>query len=183
VREENDPAIHLYESLGFQERTRRTTWYSSSAYTPANNPAGVHIQPVRAADWPTQLNWLNRTYPNELHWHIPFKTELFQPGMKGWLQCLFKGVAVQQWAAWKEGRLIGVLSSQTTLSMNNLLWLAADPEHEEQAAFALLHHLRQVTGKRKAFVFDYPSPLARQAIQSAGFYSHQNLIWMEICFR
>jgi ribosomal protein S18 acetylase RimI-like enzyme len=194
VREENGPAIHLYESLGFEERARRTTWYSSSSFSSANkaaadgNSAGtasspeIQIRPVSPAVWPKQLDWLKRNYPREIDWQTPFKAELLQPGWKGWLQCLLKGVIVQQWAAWKEELLIGVLSNQTTLTTNNLLWLAADPEQEEQAALALLHHLRQVSGKRGSFVFDYPSHRADQAIQSAGFYSHQNLIWMEIKF-
>ena len=183
VREKNDSAIQMYQELGFKERARRTTWYSSSTYTSAELPTEIQIRPPGDAIWKTQHPWLDRAYPPELRWHLPFKTENFRPGFSGWIQRLLKGMSIQQWTAWKQGRLIGVISCQSTLGMSNLLWLAADPEQEDQAADVLLHHVRQVYGGRRSFVFDYPAHLASQQIESAGFYPHQTLIWMEILFQ
>ncbi len=92
VREENEPAIKLYRSLGFQERARRTTWICDSKATPLQDENGrravtpaqpVHIGERRTQDWHAQESWLRRLYPAEVTWHLSLKPAWLRPGVTG----------------------------------------------------------------------------------------------------
>jgi len=182
VREENLPAITLYLDLGFVEQARRTTWVSSTAYQPLAIPEGLKITPRRPDDWQTQAAWLRENYPLELRWNLPLRENTLKPGIGGSFYRFAKAVFVQQWAAWQDLELAGVLACQSTYTRSHVLWLAAKPGFHEVAAQALLHHARQNLGIRRHLVMDYPSQYARQAIEAAGFREHQTLIWMRKLF-
>ncbi len=178
VREENVPAITLYENLGFEEKARRTTWVSSITYQPLSPPDGVIITRRRSDLWHTQETWLLESYPLELRWHLPLQDNSLRPGIAGGFYRFAKALIVQQWAAWQKEELIGVLARQTTHTRSSILWLASKPGFHEVTTQALLHHARQSLGIRRHLVLDYPRQHARQAIEAAGFREHQTLIWM-----
>jgi ribosomal protein S18 acetylase RimI-like enzyme len=179
VREENSPAITLYQELGFEEQARRTTWVSSTAYQPSPLPDGVKISRRRPDIWQIQETWLLESYPLELRWNLPLWDNALRPGIAGAFYRFSKALFVQQWAAWQNKELIGVLACQSTYTRSNILWLASKAGRHEIAAQALLHHARQDLGSRRHLVLDYPRQYARQAIETAGFREHQTLIWMQ----
>jgi len=182
VREENKAAVNLYHSLGFAERTIRTTWYSTHMYTPAPLPDGVRITTRNSDLWETQASWLGRTYPSIIRWNLPLRSRALRPGIAGAIYRLFTATSVRQWAAWSGDALLGILACQVSLGSSNMLWLATRREQEELAAASLLHHARHTMGKGAAFVLDYPAHHAVESIDSAGFYVRQTLIWMQILF-
>ena len=191
VREENEPAIKLYRSLGFLERARRTTWICDGKSSPlqdeparpADHPASaprVSVGVRRAQDWYEQQNWLHRLYPAEVTWHLSLKTAWLRPGLMGFLQRTFNDINLQQWSAWRGDELLGVLTWNAAHSYADNIWLAADAEHEEEAATALLRYARQQLSPKRPLSLDYPAMHAQLAIQGAGFHAHQTLIWMSV---
>src|SRR5512142_2116576 len=70
VRDDNPTAIRIYEELGFEERARRTTYYSkagapiTTAYSSHMAGSDVNsrlaIMPPRSCDFFLQSTWLNR---------------------------------------------------------------------------------------------------------------------------
>jgi GNAT superfamily N-acetyltransferase len=182
VREENTPALKLYLDLGFVEQARRTTWTSHTAYQPLAMPEGLKITSRKPDAWKFQEAWLQESYPPELRWNLPLREHALKPGIAGSLYRFAKALFVQQWAAWQDQELIGVLACQSTYTRSHILWLASKPGFHELAAQALLHHARQNLGIRRHLVMDYPSEHARQAIDAAGFLKHQTLIWMQKIF-
>jgi ribosomal protein S18 acetylase RimI-like enzyme len=191
VREENEPAIKLYRSLGFQERARRTTWVcdgkasplQETASIPANQPANaphVIVGERRAQDWNEQQNWLRRLYPAEVTWHLPLKPAGLRPGLMGFLYRTFNDFYLQQWSARRGDQLLGVLTWNAAHSYADSIWLAADAEHEEEAATALLRYARKKLSPRRPLSLDYPALHAQEAIKGAGFHAHQTLIWMSV---
>lgn len=191
VREDNPGAIRLYQSLGFLERARRTTWAcsESSGFDPvlapeisirSSAPVGLQVGQRLDRDWREQQTWLRATYPPELVWHLALKIDALRPGFWGFLHRLWNDIYVQQWSAWRQGRLLGVLAWQSLAAYSDHLWLAAQPEPDEQAVTALLLHARRRLPTRRSTTLDYPAGKGVGAIQAAGFHPLQTLIWMSL---
>ena len=188
VRHDNPPAIHIYQSLGFREQARRTTWNSPpGAGSPAEAvlPPGERLTQRSAAHWALQSRWLERLYPSALRWHLPLNLGLLKPGLWGSLQRFFSLEYPTHWTYEKEQALQGVLSSHSEAGHNDTLWLAAPPEGEldETAIQALLATARRQSNPRRAFTLNLPAGYAQGAVQAAGFQSVQTLIWMRSDFR
>jgi ribosomal protein S18 acetylase RimI-like enzyme len=62
VRDDNDPAVHLYRALGFQERARRTTWRSGQQEDNTNpqTSSPFAIGPRLQQQWAQQSQWLEQ---------------------------------------------------------------------------------------------------------------------------
>lgn len=191
VREENSAARDLYRSLGFVERASRTTWHSEPE-SGDRNSAQRGIMPIersdiavsvlarRARDWAVQRIWLKRLYPPAIAWQLPLRIPALQPGVWGFIYRLFNDLHLQQWSAWRDGRLIGVAAWQASPGYTDHLWLALDPDGDETAVSPLLSHVRRRTSPRRTLSLDYPSGKAVHEIQSVGFSAHQTLILMEL---
>jgi ribosomal protein S18 acetylase RimI-like enzyme len=185
VRDDNQPAQQLYLSLGFEERARRTTWESKARtsvlleHFPPTPTPGMIISHPRPADWVHQRQWLQQTYPPELSWHLPLDLNSMRPTWTGALQRMFTGVQLQQWAAYDQQLLIGVLSWQPRSNHAGVLWLAADPARESEAIVALFTTVRRQLNKHPRLVLDYPAGRSTQAFQQVGLVNLQTLIWME----
>jgi ribosomal protein S18 acetylase RimI-like enzyme len=186
VREENEPAIKLYRSLGFQERARRTTWIwdpkaASTQDEPAKrlaNTPPVVVGPRKTQDWKEQESWLRKLYPDEVTWHLSLKIAWLRPGLVGFLRRTFNDVNLQQWSARRENQLLGVMIWNSSHSYADSIWLAADADNEEEAATALLRYARKHLSPKRALSLDYPALHAQGAVKEAGFRVHQTLIWM-----
>lgn len=184
VREDNQAALHLYRSLEFRERARRTTWQNS-------NPAsGRELRPeplplVRVIQrqpghWTAQRAWLDALYPSEINWHLNLNVSALKPGLLAGLYRLFADIQVRQWSLAEGDRLLGVATWQSALSYTDHIWLAAPPDTEGFVAQVLLQHIQaRMTTRRRPLTLDYPAGQAVQGIQAAGFEPKQTLIWME----
>lgn len=181
VRADNQPAIDLYRSLGFRERTSRTAWRrAGSTHTdPATSTPGVIVQPRRARQWVTQYAWLKRLYPPALSWNMPLNIPAMRPGLQGGLYRLLTGTSLRQWAAVKDQRLIGVLSWQRYHHQPDQIWLAAPEGGEDLAARALLGAGQPTLTSRRSLLLDFPADRATEALHAVGFSPKQTLIWME----
>ncbi len=81
--------------------------------------------------------------------------------------------------ACKNGEAIGFVSWEPMRSSSDALWLAAPPEHEEEAILALLPYARAaLAGRRRPLSVNYPAGRANAAFLQAGFMHHQTLVWM-----
>lgn len=184
VRDDNPPAIHIYQSLGFEEVTRRTTWYCQQKPAPISFAEGYRLGQRLASHWADQARWLQRLYPEELRWNMPLRWRLFQPGLLGGLTRFFSLEIPIHWTIQRAGRLLAVLSELDDGGPTIPLWLAAPEENQldESAICALLIFVAQQNGKTRPFSLNLPAGYASQAIRSAGFNPQQTLIWMRINF-
>lgn len=186
VREENDAAIRLYLSLGFNERARRTTYHNNRngkvliPNEPVPDSEPLVILPRRSHTWPQQSAWLRSLYPPELTWHLPLNFNILRPGLLGGLYGLINGTITHHWVAQRGDRLVGAITWQSFNGYNDYLWLAVPPILDDAAIQALLLFIRQRLPAHRQVNFDFPARVASQAIQSAGFTAHQTLIWMVV---
>ncbi|HJS28391.1 MAG TPA: GNAT family N-acetyltransferase [Anaerolineales bacterium] len=180
VRDDNQAALQLYQSVGYTEQARRTTWLNRSDFWPPQTAPRVKVVPQRASDWPQQKSWLKRLYPDQLTWNLHINYGLLRPGLLGWARRLFSGSQIKQWSALREGQLAGVLSWQPNIDTPDSLWLAAPPDGEELAIQSLVGALRQLLPARRRFSLDLPSGLGVRSLEGAGFTRDQTLIWMTL---
>ena len=183
VRQENEAAVTLYRSLGFDERMRRTTWFGLQDYTPAVQPPGVTFTSPLPRDWEIQRTWLHEAYPPEVSWHMPYQTNALHPGLLGSFFRFFFSFYITQWAALRESSLLGAAAWQAMGGPANYLWLAAPPDVDENVVHALLVHARRHIPSQRPLTLDYPAGQFSSAIQKAGFEAQQTLIWMVLALK
>ena len=182
VREENTSALTLYQSLGFQERARRTTWLAEPGDASATPQAKITIAPPKVRHWDVQRAWLMRSYPENLAWHMTFRLYLLRPGLLGWLTRLLYDVDLQQWTAQRNERLLAVLSWQRAWGYSDLLWLAAPLVGDPEVVQNLLLHARRHLAQHRALLLEYPARQYADAFLASGFTAQQTLVWMNIEF-
>ncbi len=180
VRQENSGAVSLYRDLGFQERALRTNWFASpGAASHVQGHGRIDIQPRPGQDWPTQREWLERAYSDELSWYSQQNWDVFQPGLFSSVYRFMADINTLQWSAYRGNTLQGVLACQRMYGRPDYLW-AAFPEHPDQEAFtALLYYARRMLSNSRGVVMEYPAGIADEAISAAGFSAQRTLVWME----
>lgn len=179
VREENDPAQHLYTSLHFVERTRRTTWITNAVQEVPPSLIGPVVGPRLREHWSQQAYWLDQLHPPVLDWYLPFKRNTFRPGLTGLFYRVLEDAQLKQWAATWQGQLLGVLAWQRGHGITDRLWLAAPAEYEDTAIPALLSYARWEFPARRKLSLEYPAGRGVEAFKTYGFAKEQTLIWME----
>ncbi len=179
VREDNPAAIALYLSIRFVERARRTTWELAHGAALPEIPARLAIGNRKDSDWPQQASWLRQTYPPEVAWNLGFYSKRLAPGFWNAVANFFNDTPVMQWSVRRAERLIGTASWDPGPYRAENLWLAADPDNEEEALFALLVKARSTLVTRHPLSINYPAGRGTIAFSEAGFVKQNTLIWME----
>ncbi len=188
VRDDNPTAIRIYEDLGFQERARRTTYYSkpgapitaafSSHMAGADLGSRLAIIPPRPRDWPMQRAWLNRVHPAELGWYSRWDWDKLSPDLWNRLYRMFVDFNIRQWAALRGGKLAATVSWMPTMHISNMLWIASEPNGDGDALTAILETARRDLSHYRRLTVEHPAGEMVQAIESAGFDAYRTLIWM-----
>jgi N-acetylglutamate synthase-like GNAT family acetyltransferase len=181
VNSENPAAYLLYNSIGFTERARRTTWRSQKNWEPKFSGAkAILVSKPKRKDWPNQQKWLNENYPNLISWHLAINTKQLVPGFLAGVNRFFDEKKVRQWAAHHEGQLIGTLSWQSSKGMADWLWLACTEENEDRVIKSLLPHAIQLLKVNRQLTLNYMAGRAVESFQEVGFKSHRTLVWMSL---
>jgi len=185
VRDDNGPAVHIYQSLGFQERARRTTWQVRGEHSVYRLAAtnGVKIVPRTVAHWPQQQEWLKRLYPRELSWHLPVDWKALEPGFSGKLYRLLNFNFPRNWVIERAGALQGVLTWQRSLGHTDNLWLATPVNVDEIALRELLADTRRQIPTHRIARLNFPAANASTALLEAGYEVGNTLLWMEYPLR
>jgi ribosomal protein S18 acetylase RimI-like enzyme len=179
VRDDNPAAHNLYLSLGFEERARRTTWEISNSAPLPEMPSHLVIGKRQNEDWPLQSTWLRQTFPPEVAWNLGFHLKRLEPGLWRSLVNLFMEAPVTHWVVRRGQQIIGAACWDPGAYRAENLWLAADPNQEEEALFALLVQARRSLMTRRPLTVNYPVDQGTIAFNQAGFFKQNTLIWME----
>jgi ribosomal protein S18 acetylase RimI-like enzyme len=179
VRDDNQAAIHLYESFGFSAKARRTVWHSRPGLVETNLPEGHKITNRRRMEWGKQKEALKQLYPSTVRWNLSLDIELFSPGVIGSVWRGFSEYKTRQWSLRRNGGWAASLCYQSSRMQADWLWLAAPHDNRDAAIRALLPHARKVLGTRRKLALNYPAGEDREALESVGFHAHQTLMWMQ----
>lgn len=179
VRADNAEAIHLYETLGFVERARRTNWQAVTDSNAQKLDTDIAITNRHPNFWRTQLNWLSRLYPDEISWHANWNFSTLKPGLLNWLYLMFVDINVRQWAATRKDNLLATLSWIPTGRGEGLFAATGERSDPEALTALLLQARRDLYHSYPHVSFEFPAGLFDDAIQAAGFKAQRTLIWMQ----
>lgn len=184
VREDNPAAIQLYQSLGFEERCRRTSWLWEPQYgfLPKVSNEKIRITHRQASDWPLQSRWLDEVYPPEITWNLSLDKNRLKPNFWKDLWHWLNGGEAFHLSAYRNDVLAGVISWQPTSAYADMLWLAADRQDEEEVVAVLLPAAGRRLRNGRPLTVNYPAQWATEGFRRAGFQPHVTLIWMRIQF-
>ena len=179
VEEDNNAAIQLYLSLGFQGKALRTTWNASPGLRPQPKARNPRITTKASRFWEQNRQWLAQAYPENLRWYRMPDFQIFRPGLKYWLYRIFVEHDVRQWAIQKDGKLQALLNWIPMHARRSPLWLATAPQADAAALAELLLHARlQLLSQRTQLYIDYPARQHVEAFTQAGFAAQRTLLWM-----
>jgi ribosomal protein S18 acetylase RimI-like enzyme len=185
VREDNDPAIRLYRSLGFSDQAVRTTWRirpMDLERDPIKFSADLRVRMRSQQDWRQHQAWLAEAYPFKLRWNLPVDFNRFGPGLIQNLTNFLDGIRFRHWAFVEDHALQGVITWQKTRAFANNLWLAFSPETEAELLPDALASVFKRLARRHPLSIDYPKGRSDEALQSLGFEAFRTLIWMRCSF-
>lgn len=180
VRHDNQAAIDLYTSLGFNVRACRTTWVATPESLQGDADPRKRVVLRRARHWTRHKVWLDQNYPPSLRWYFPLRMSAMKPGLWAVLNFLFNEIEIHHWAIEQERELLGVLSWQRARGYADHLWLAAPTEYEDQVLQTVIPFIRRDRNLANPISLDYEQGRAVETLASAGFNPKVTLIWMEV---
>jgi GNAT superfamily N-acetyltransferase len=179
VRDDNPGAVKLYEDLGFQEITRRTTWTANPDSHYPRPASDIDIVSRHPRFWTQQQEWLRRLYPEALNWYAPLNLNALKPGFWNWFYWLFMDFDLHQWAAVRGSQLLATLTWLPRGGRSESIYVGAGESSEPEAVTQLLVHARRALSNHSVLSLEYPAGILTEAIQAAGFKARRTLIWMK----
>ncbi len=167
VERDNPAAQLLYQRLGFEQLTTRTSWRRppGSARELAS-PRSV-IRPRRRGEWERQWELAAAVFPEGLFWPYPLDSGFFQPVRAG---------GRRHWLCWDGDRLLGSLTIRESSSVRMVI--LAPPEAQGEIERDLLSFGLSMTRGRKPVAIDYLADVAAEPLQEHGFRAERTLTWM-----
>ncbi len=182
VREDNDSAVSLYQTFGFQEFSRRTTWVKSTSIGEdiEIKTREITIEKRKAKHWLQHAQLLHRTYPQDVAWNLSLYIREFAPGILPSFKSAIMRTELQHYIAKKNNQVIGFASWQSRNLFSDSIWLAMYADHEDLATGPLLHNLEKaLRNKHRPLTINYPANRNNQAFEESGYSRLNTLVWMK----
>jgi ribosomal protein S18 acetylase RimI-like enzyme len=184
VDDGNQPAVKLYDRMGFEHLTTQTAWSRPSRLAPPGfEPSAYEVRQRGRGDWTAQLALARLVRPHGLAWARPLTAADFRPSLRRTLASFFAGRADEHWVAPDPagGGLAGSLTMRFNAPEGDQLILLVHPAHRGRLERPLLvRGLRQL-GRRPWQVrieHETHDQAASQALESLGFKPGRVLRWL-----
>ncbi|MGC8837527.1 MAG: GNAT family N-acetyltransferase [Anaerolineae bacterium] len=197
VRHDNDAALALYRSLGFEALGGETfmAWEGALPFPPAPLeseqplPPNLVLRPVRPEEWPAELDLARAATPPLMQWERPLRPHQFRrPPLPGWW------VSLLRWLSGKEAHILGAFQGKALLARLHLrldrgtarasLRVLVAPEARGQVEQPLLREglaLLPRTGHlRIEAQFPMEQAAVREALADLGFRHLRTLVHMRL---
>lgn len=182
VREDNDAAVILYQTFGFQEFARRTTWVKTTAIGERSNhtASDITIEKRKPKHWLQHAQLLHRTYPQDVAWNLSLHIRQFSPGILPSFKSVLMHSELQHLVAKRNQQIVGYATWQSRNLFSDSIWLAMYPDHEAEATQPLLQTIEKtIRNKNKPITINYPANRNIQALSESGYTPLNTLIWMK----
>ncbi len=117
VRHDNEPARHLYRSLGFHTVGAVHELQATAVRDPLwPIPPEITVRPPDPHRWREARHMALEALPQAIHLFQPIRSAEFRsppmPGLAEWARYVLLGYRRQQWWAEHQGRLVGILTAE-----------------------------------------------------------------------
>jgi ribosomal protein S18 acetylase RimI-like enzyme len=178
VKSDNQGARTLYESLGFQTLSTRTTWVRPPGPLPPPVEVVGRVRRRHPADWVAQWALAQRTHPEGLFWPYPLNAAYFRPsGLPAGIDWEGK----RHWV-WQEADDIEAsLTAQPRAEERGWrLALLVDVGARGRAEAALLMNALRELPSDMHLILEYPKGVSESVFWVQGFRPDRSLTWMSI---
>jgi hypothetical protein len=178
VKSDNQGARTLYESLGFQTLSTRTTWVRPPGPLPPTGEVVGRVRRRHPADWVAQWTLAERTHPEGLFWPYPLNAAYFRPsGLPAGIDWEGK----RHWV-WQEAEDIHAsLTAQPRAEERGWrLALLVDVRARGRAEAALLTQALRELPLDMPLILEYPKGVSESVFWVQGFLQERSLTWMSI---
>lgn len=190
VREDNDPARRLYESLGFVE-VDRTTDLKFDAGERLLGSDVVLLRPIRSSEREKLYRFILETDSEGHRWMSPVRHDqfVFSDGehFSRMLESLFSGELETCWGAFSGGSLDAALALRSTFGLNRKphhfrLWVrpGCRGQIEGQIACDIISILAQKTKRPVRVSLPVSESFAIDALVQQGFHKLRTLVLMKL---
>lgn len=185
VRDDNQEAIGLYESLRFAIIGTTTIWQTSASRLQEIpvGPSGPTIRPLRQGEWEAAIQ-LDRVVSHpDLDWPEPVSYDYYKGGFWRWFYNFMNGRQVETWTTSHQGRLLGLAQITAEFGSPHQLRVRVLPEWQMELTRPLLAKLlrrlnymryRSVTVEHAA-----TDQIMTPLLQKAGFKAIRTLSMMK----
>lgn len=195
VRQDNEAAIGLYESIDFQQVGSMTSWYASfrhfrllpasvSAQSP-DHSGDFFIRPLRREEWRKAYELDTAVVHPDLNWPEPLPKDHYRGGLWRWFNNVINARQAETWVAeGQEGQMAGLASIQSEWGRMHTLVLRSLPAWRgavEQPLLAkLLRRLQHMY--RRNIRIDHPAAddVAGELLRRANFVPRRTLTTMAL---
>ncbi len=195
VRDDNEAAIGLYESIDFRQLGSMTSWYSSftqfrllpsaiSAQSP-DKIGDFFVRPLRRDEWRAAYHLDAASVHPDLSWPDPLREDHYKNDLWRWLANLLSGRQAETWVAeLSDGQLAGLATILSEWSRLHTLSLRVHPQwygEVEQPLLAKLLRRLQHSYRRKIRI-DHPAAdeVTNQLLHRANFIPRRTLTTMRL---
>jgi ribosomal protein S18 acetylase RimI-like enzyme len=180
VRDDNPPAIQLYEQMGFIEKCRRSTYtIPPSVKLKDYMGYGIRIKKRTNEEWSQQKIWLKETYPEDVRWNVGLRENRFIPGFWKTLARFFAGISMTSYSVYKDNSFIGCATLEKTSLYADNLWIACAEEYDDVVIRASIPNFRNSSFFIRPQTVNFPVGRGTKAFADLGFIENHTLIWME----
>jgi ribosomal protein S18 acetylase RimI-like enzyme len=187
VVKENEPAIHLYRSLGYEIIGHMTSWYSSNSRLRRLDTAadGPSIRPLAGNQWRNAIEVDRAALLPDLNWPEPLAPEAYKLGLWERFDNFMNGRQIETWVVEGYGHeLAGLAAIKTEWSKPHQLSLRVRPEWVGQLERPLLAKLlrRLAYLSRRNVRMDHHDDdlITSNLLREANFIPKRTLTYMRL---
>ena len=181
VNEDNGEAIPLYEELGFDALTTRTTWERTKHSIPDRVKTGynIHVRPANRMDWLEELALLEEFRSAGLFWTDPFRVDRIKPSLWRNISNMLNARSEERWIAFDSGKVIGWFQIMYRVDLSHQIRLIVRPEHRrELEQLLLVKALRRLSQRQRHVRIEHPKGESETLLTQYEFRPIGTLLWM-----
>ena len=182
VKADNDGALRLYESLGFETLTTRIVWERRTRQVP-----GLSARPRKdirlssSSDWQAEFDLLSEERPEGLEWAQPLDARRFRPSFSRALGNFINGKREEHWIAGPEDQVHGWMGLRMTFGRFDHISLVIPQSRREELERAMLVRALRRLGRRPwAVRIEHPAEQSPELFKALQFRPLRTLRWLRL---
>ena len=182
VEADNDSALRLYDTLGFETLTTRTVWERRRRQVPGLSARPrPDIRLSSSSNWQAEFDLLSEERPEGLEWAQPLDARRFRPSFTRAIGNFINGKREEHWIAGPQDQVHGWMGLRMTFGRFDHISLVIRPSRREELERPMLVRALRRLGRRPWPVrIDHPAEQSAELFTALQFRPLRSLRWMRL---